>query len=229
MTRRALAAWAAAIVVVGLGLTVASSGPVRLWNEPTVTESTGVDPAPSDSVAPGTMIDAEPSPPEAATNSEWFTRTLAVVGLLVLAYFAYAVISTWWQIWQERERRERVSPKHLNPLDAAGLRQVEFNQQAQFDALAHGEPRNAIVAAWLQLEDDVAAAGWPRYAAETPAEYTGRVLAAAGLAPDAVHTLASLYREARFSSHHLGEAERERATAALRAVHDSLAVTGASR
>jgi hypothetical protein len=99
---------------------------------------------------------------------------------------------------------------------------VELDEAAQFDALADGEPRNAIVACWLRLEDDVAAAGWPRHAAETSAEYTTRVLAAVGLDGEAVTALAALYREARFSTHTLGEADRSRATAALRAVHGSL-------
>lgn len=229
MNRRALAVWAAGTVVIGLGLTVASSGPVEVWSEPTGTYVTVIDLPPTEESDRGATLNGELPPPESTTNDDWLSRMLAVAGLIVLTYLAYAVISTWWKIWRERERRERVDPTRLTPLDALTLRQVEFDQQAQFDALAHGEPRNAIVAAWLRLETDVAAAGWPRHPAETSAEYTGRVLAAAGLAPDAVHTLAALYREARFSSHPLGEADRERASAALRAVHASITPAGGPR
>lgn len=229
MNRRALAVWAAGAVVIGLGLTVASSGPVEVWSEPTGTYVTVIELPPTDETDVESTINGELPPPEPTTNDEWLSRMLAVIGLVVLTYLAYAVITTWLQIWRERERRERVETTHLTPLDPSIVPQVEFDEQAQFDALAHGEPRNAIVAAWLRLEDDVAAAGWPRHPAETSAEYTSRVLAAAGLAPEAVHTLAALYREARFSSHPLGEADRDRAAAALRAVHASIAPAGGAR
>jgi hypothetical protein len=65
--------------------------------------------------------------------------------------------------------------------------------------------------------------------AETSAEYTTRVLAAAGLDGEAITTLAALYREARFSTHALGETDRRRAAAALRTVHASLRPRDAAR
>ena len=229
MSRRALAVWAAGAVVIGLGLTVASSGSVELWSESPSTYVTGIEVPTTDETDLGSTLDGELPAPESTTNDQWFTRVLAVIGLFVLAYLAYAVITTWLQIWRDRERRDRVDPTHLTPLDALSVGQVELDEHAQFDALAHGEPRNAIVAAWLRLEDDVAAAGWPRHPAETSAEYTSRVLSAAGLAPEAVNTLAALYREARFSTHPLGETDRNRAATALRAVHDSIAPAGRLR
>ena len=92
---------------------------------------------------------------------------------------------------------------------------VELDVEAQLAALAHGSPRNAIVACWLRLEDDVAAAGLPRHVAETSAEFTTRVLASYSLDPSAVIELAALYREARFSLHTMEQADRDRALVAL--------------
>lgn len=227
MNRRVLTIWAAGAVLVGLSLTVASSGAVDVWSDQTSTYVVDYDRPPSTDTDVVGPLEGELPPPEPTTNSDWFRRMVAVVGLMVLLYLAYAVLSTWWQLWQERERRVRVDTTPLTPLDALPG-PVELHEQAQFDALAHGEPRNAIVAAWLRLEDDIAATGWPRRPAETSTEYTARVLATAGLAAEAVNTLAALYREARFSSHPLGEPARHRAAAALREVHASIAARQAA-
>ena len=222
MPRRAIAAWAAGALTVGLALTVASSGAVRVWSDPPARYDVEVRPATTDEISSelpelGDLIANEPT-----TNNSWLSRAFAVVGLMVLLALAYVVVSTWLRVWRERDRAVAASAATLTALDATAGGDVELDEAAQFDALAHGEPRNAIVACWLQLEDDVAAAGWPRDAAETSAEYTTRVLAAAGLDGEAVAALADLYRAARFSTHPLGEADRSRATAALHAVHGSL-------
>ncbi len=210
------------VLTVGLALTVASSGAVRVWSDPPAQYDVEARPTTTDEInselpALGDLIANEPT-----TNNSWLSRVFAVVGLMVLLALAYVVVSTWWGVWRERDRATPATAASLTALDAAVGSDVELDEAAQFDALAHGEPRNAIVACWLQLEDDVAAAGWPRHIAETSAEYTARVLAAAGLDGAAVTTLADLYREARFSTHPLGEADRSRATAALQAVHGSL-------
>ena len=226
MPRRAIAAWAAGALAVGLtvglALTVASSGAVRVWSDPPAQYDVEVRPATTDEISSdlpelGDLIANEPT-----TNSSWLARVFAVVGLMVLLALTYMVVSTWLRVWRERDRAAAASVASLTALDATTGGDMELDEAAQFDALAQGEPRNAIVACWLQLEDDVAAAGWPRDAAETSAEYTARVLAAVGLDGEAVATLADLYREARFSTHTMGEADRIRATAALHAVHGSL-------
>ena len=85
-------------------------------------------------------------------------------------------------------------------------------------ALSGGTPRNAIVACWMQLERDAAAAGLPRAAAETSAEYVERVVAASSVDPAPIRELAALYREARFSRHELSDDHRTRALAALNRV-----------
>jgi hypothetical protein len=82
--------------------------------------------------------------------------------------------------------------------------------------LETGEPRNAIVAAWLGLETSAAATGLPRLPAETSTEYTERVIGVWPVDAHRLGDLAALYREARFSVHELGEDHRQRAIADLR-------------
>lgn len=89
-------------------------------------------------------------------------------------------------------------------------------------ALSRGQPRNAIVACWMRLESDIAAAGSPRSGAETSAEYVERIVAEASVDPFAISDLAALYREARFSDHALIDADHADAFAALSRVEAGL-------
>lgn len=93
---------------------------------------------------------------------------------------------------------------------------------AQEEVLAHGTARNAVVACWLRLEAAAGAAGLARLPAETSSEFTERILAGHAVDPSSIAELAGLYREARFSRHDMGEPQRARALAALRALHDDL-------
>ena len=91
-------------------------------------------------------------------------------------------------------------------------------------ALLHtGSPRNAIVAAWLDLESSVAATGLPRDPAETSTEFTERIIGTWEVNRLRLGDLAALYREARFSVHELEESHRERAVLDLETLHTDLA------
>jgi Domain of unknown function (DUF4129) len=94
----------------------------------------------------------------------------------------------------------------------------------RLEAVEQGDVRNGIVRCWARLEDSVAEAGLPRARAETSAEFTVRVLHALDLDPHAIGELARLYREARFSTHDLGEDKRAEARAALLRLEQDLGV-----
>jgi len=96
-------------------------------------------------------------------------------------------------------------------------------------ALGSSDVRNGIVACWVLMEQSAAEAGVVRRPAETATEFVVRFLHALDLDPRPVAALAGLYHEARVSTHNLTEDARERAIAALEAIHDDLArlaVTG---
>jgi hypothetical protein len=90
------------------------------------------------------------------------------------------------------------------------------------EALEHGPPRNAIVAAWVALEAAAGGAGLPRHPAETSTEYVTRVLRVWDVDPRALAELAALFREARFSTHPLTEAHRQHAITALGTIRSDL-------
>jgi hypothetical protein len=221
-------AFGVAVAVVGLVLAMlaSSSGVVHLWDPPPPSHHSRV----VDGDAPSTQAPAPQLPPRSESQPT-DSRVLEIVALAVLTVVAaaalYAVVMLLLRgIGPLPRRRRRWSapdddePPHavLPDVEVA----VELDVEAQLAALASGTPRNAIVACWLQLEEDVADAGLPRRASETSAEFTTRVLATYSIDESPIEELAALYREARFSRHELGQRERERALAALRRLHDTL-------
>jgi hypothetical protein len=93
---------------------------------------------------------------------------------------------------------------------------------ARMDELQTGTPTDAIVACWVRLEEEVAAAGLREDPSRTSTEVVARVLGKYAVDADALAELAGLYREARFSDHALTEAHRARARDALTSVHVDL-------
>lgn len=124
-----------------------------------------------------------------------------------------------------RRRRHAAPPESAREApDRALLTDRRAAHQARM--LREGSPREAIIATWLDLERLVAAAGVPRRPSETSSELVVRVLDDREVPAAALTDLAALFREARFSTHELTEALRERAAGDLDAVHAALGARG---
>jgi len=150
-----------------------------------------------------------------------------VLQVVLIAAGVALLINLWNQRPRLRWRRKKV-PEDFEVLDDLATL-VAADAAAQREALAAGSPRNAIVACWLRLEAVTEDAGFERDRADTSEEFTTRVLEQFSVDSFAVNELAALYRRARFSSHDMGEDERDAAVAALDAVHDSLRQTNEAR
>ncbi|WP_147918275.1 DUF4129 domain-containing protein [Ruania zhangjianzhongii] len=83
---------------------------------------------------------------------------------------------------------------------------------------AVGPPRDAIVSAWLAMEEAADRSGVHRRPAQTPTEHAAAVLARTGADSEATDTLLHLYHRARFSNSELGRADVDRAGRALEAL-----------
>ena len=90
------------------------------------------------------------------------------------------------------------------------------------ELLSAGTPANAVVAAWVTLEDAARSAGIGDDRSRTSAELVGSVLRRFDVDAEALDRLGALYREARFSRHEIGEDLREQARDALRQVQSDL-------
>jgi hypothetical protein len=109
------------------------------------------------------------------------------------------------------EERTEVTAEVTPDVMLAAARQGE-------ELLASGTPPNAVVAAWVALEDAVRSAGIGDDRSRTSAELVTSVLRRFDVDADALDRLGALYREARFSRHEIGEDLRSQARAALQQV-----------
>ena len=158
--------------------------------------------------------------------------SIPLVPILIVIGVVLALVILWylrrhWRIW-------RVSPPS-KPTVAAAARPVEPEPEPEPDlpALLSGiekalrllderrEPSDAIVQAWLGLQETAAESGIVRGAAETPTEFTSRILNRAFADDRAVRTLLRLYLRTRFGDHPATEDDVAAAREALRALGES--------
>lgn len=149
--------------------------------------------------------------PKASNSLNW----LLIVQIVALVMFAY-LLFRWF-------RRDKVAVAYasVEPVDELDqlLEATAIDTEA---AVFTGEPRNAVVACWVALEDGLAASGIVPERSETSLELTLRVLTRWEVDRVTLSSLADLYREARFSRHPITEAQRGAAIAALNEIHASL-------
>lgn len=145
----------------------------------------------------------------------------ALAGMLLVAFLVVRRLRT---AFARRGVREEAATGAFEALDdrqriaAAMVRDAD--EQAR--ALEEGEPRNAIVECWHRFELQAERAGMARREWETSSELALRMLDAADVDRDAVTRLLELYREARFSGHRVGEAQRRAAVDALGRIRASV-------
>lgn len=207
------------LLVVGWASTL---GPSEVLRGPgPVPERTAVSPAPDTTPSPSdSPSEAAQQPP--AADSSWMSVVEGLVVLVAVLVAGWALLLLLrWVLGLLRERR-RVpdTPDPVDPFDSLDeSERLSAAMSAGIDdqraALTRGTPREGIEACWARLEEHASAAGVERRPWETSSEFTRRVLAATGADPSAVQSLGDLYREARHSSHVLGETERRSAEAAL--------------
>ncbi|HET8680422.1 MAG TPA: DUF4129 domain-containing protein [Micromonosporaceae bacterium] len=88
---------------------------------------------------------------------------------------------------------------------------------------ADRDPRRAVIACWVRLEQAAAAAGTPRRPGDTSTDLVLRLLDAHRVDRPVLDRFAALYREARYATHPVGERERGQARSALRQLRGELA------
>lgn len=217
-----LGAWAGAGLVMVALVIAASTGPADLLSRPRASLAPDVPTTgPTRSL---TALPRESVTPDGAKGWDLdgllavlvqVVVVLVVIGVLLL--FALAL----------RDLLRRVAPR-LTSTTEPGFRTPEVppaileGADSGLDALGQGSPRNAIVAAWVALEQSAAGAGLPRHVAETSTEYVARVLAVWDVDARSLDDLAALFREARFSTHPLTEPHRERAITDLTTIRSDL-------
>ena len=157
------------------------------------------------------------------TRTTGLARVWWVLGGIALALLLAVVVVLAIRVIRRRRRAAPPESARTAP-DRALLTDRRAARQARM--VREGSPREAIIATWLDLERLVATAGVPRRPSETSSELVVRVLDDREVPAAALTDLAALFREARFSTHELTEALRERAAGDLDAVHAALGARG---
>ena len=136
---------------------------------------------------------------------------LIVAGVALLAMIGIVVA----QLVADRRRRR--------PPRTPAERLVELLDDTLEDLEREPDPRRAVIGAWARMEAGLAAAGLPRHPSEAPFECVALVLETAFARTESFHQLPGRFERAKFSHHAIGQADRDQAIAALRAVRQELA------
>ncbi|WP_309133665.1 DUF4129 domain-containing protein [Cellulomonas sp.] len=214
----------AAVLVVLAVVAAALAGPVRLTADerapldmPTFTAPPQMTPPP----VPDRPAEEPPAPPR------WLGPVVgSLVTLVVLAVLALAAR------WLLRRYRPPDRGPGDDDLDGAAADLDETHVVAAMRAgVASAEraleddvpPGDAVVAAWVAVEDAAASTGVVRDRAQTATEFTLEVLDRTRADPVATRALLDLYLTARFSAHAVTPADVVRARELLAAVGEGLA------
>jgi hypothetical protein len=197
------------IGVVALGLAIATGAAL---GAPLVLTGPRISPTVARaSVAPPTQHASAPATSEAqklgaraATHVD-VTWVIVVLGILVAAALVI-VLARWLRAARRRRRQDALHVAALGvdgvaaePDAAAGLTHLRRGLQRALDVLDEGRtPSDAVTAAWLGLQEAAEDAGFRRGAAETPTEFTTRILRRLRVDEHALGTLRRCYLGVRF-------------------------------
>ncbi|MGN6444588.1 DUF4129 domain-containing protein [Amnibacterium sp.] len=149
-----------------------------------------------------------------------------LLGLAALVALALAVLLIRLLLSAARGRRRRLglegaAAQGADPLVADAPAVLRGIAAALVAFAEDREPGDAVVRAWLGLQQAAEDAGFARSPAETPTEFTGRVLSRTGADRVALSTLLDLYLHARFGDGTITPADATAARQALRALEAS--------
>ncbi|PYG00299.1 protein of unknown function [Georgenia satyanarayanai] len=198
----------AAVVALAVVAGAALAGP---WHVAPREVELAPPPAEQETRPPAEEVEQEP-PPEPGERGLPVTLLLAAAGLLLLALLLRALLR------RATLARGSTAPPHDPALGTAvapdpgepepDLPALRRGVAAARAVLAsRGEPDDAVVAAWLELEAAAASSGVQRAPSDTPTELTTAVLDSTSADPVATRGLLRLYHRARFAPHAVLTAE----------------------
>jgi Domain of unknown function (DUF4129) len=190
-------------------------------------------PVPNHTVRQDGIYDG-PSPLEQspeATSGERVERPdvppwlMPLVGGLLLALVVGGLLTALWLMARGRVRLRAGSVEEPAVTSgAAAAEEVVAAVEAGLSDLSDTDldPRRAVIACWVRLEQVAAAAGTPRQITDTPSDLVTRLLAAHEVDPAVLAEFADIYRRARYTTHTVDERMRGQARAALERLRSEL-------
>ncbi|MEH0980723.1 DUF4129 domain-containing protein [Micromonospora sp. CPCC 205556] len=197
---------------------------------PYVPEYPSAEPAPSIPIEPAEYAEATQ-----ADIPQWIAQAAVVLlGLGLLVAVGYVA---WTMLRGALRRTTRVVPAERARRTAEGTaRDVVAALDAGLVELddRDTDPRTAVIACWVRLEEAATEAGLSRRTGDTPTDLVGRLLRGdpeAGVpaiaSADVLAEFAHVYREARYATHTVDERMRDQARSALRRLRGELTALAA--
>jgi hypothetical protein len=153
---------------------------------------------------------------------EWIPNLL--IAVFVCLVIAAGLVLIAGLVSSLRRRRESIAadtePGERRPADSQVLAAVDAGLADLSDT--DRDPRRAVIACWLRLEEAAEAAGMPRRIDDTSTDLVIRLLDRVASA-EVLADFAAVYRAARYATAPVDERMRERALAALHRVRADLA------
>lgn len=181
----------------------------------------------------GSQPSGAPSPTLLDTSSRDVLRLPGWLQYLVLglclALFVVTVLVLVWALLRDRMsvRRGALSVEQGAAAARSRTEEVVAALDAGLSDLsdADRDPRRAVIACWVRLEQAAAAAGTPRRIGDAPADLVLRLLSAHQVDRQVLDRFAGIYREARYATHVIDDDMRTQAQAALRHLRTELTVS----
>jgi uncharacterized protein DUF4129 len=172
-----------------------------------------------------TVTKAGTQAPEAASGLPGWVGTLAIVLLGVVA--AVVLATVLWVVLRDQKRRRGRRAGRLTRRGADQPRTAEELAAAIDAGLeelsdADRDPRRAVIACWVRLEQAAAAAGTPRHPGDSPTDLVGRLLAEQQVDAGVLAALLEVYRQARYATHTVDDQMRRQAVSALQRLRADL-------
>jgi Domain of unknown function (DUF4129) len=137
---------------------------------------------------------------------------LIIAGLIVLTLAVFAILRD-----QSRRRARRKGRRVAQRPESRTQEDLVAALDAGLEELsdADRDPRRAVIACWVRLEQAAAAAGTTRHPGDSPTDLVGRLLAEQQVDARVLAALAAVYREARYATHAVDDRMRGQARSAL--------------
>lgn len=135
-----------------------------------------------------------------------------VLGVLVIGLVVWALLrQTVSRRGTRKGRRDPRRPEQRTAEDLVAALDAGLQELSDTDR----DPRRAVIACWVRLEQAAAAAGTPRHAGDSPTDLVARLLAEQRLDAGVLTPFAAVYRQARYATHTVDDQMRQQARSAL--------------
>ncbi|AEV81837.1 hypothetical protein ACWT_0823 [Actinoplanes sp. SE50] len=165
---------------------------------------------------PHPTVEQSESPVEAARGLPGWVGSAAVAVIVVLVIVMVVILI--WALLRDVARRRRNRTGRRDPRRAGNTAEdLVAALDAGLEELSDTDrdPRRAVIACWVRLEQAAAAAGTVRHPGDSPTDLVGRLLAEQQVDAAVLAALMEVYREARYATHTVDDRMRQQARYAL--------------